>query len=112
MAGQPPPSFSDDEVVKALRAAGAKGLMVHPRAQSVLNALQQYDISDVSEWVAECVASELHKHELDYDYPARQDYIAVLNIHLPGEPLAFYVKIALQLPHLAPGKLISLRLWT
>lgn len=111
MAGQPPPSFTDDEVVKALRAVGAKGLEVHPRAQASLDALG-YDVNDVSGWVAECDVSELVKHELDYEYPKRPDYIAVLSIHIEGEPLPFYVKIALRLPEMIKGRLISLRIET
>lgn len=111
VAGQSPPSFTDDEVVRALRAVGTKGLRAHPRVQSYLVTLG-YDIVDVSELVAECEVGELIDHGLDDKYPERQDYIAVLEIHATGEPLPFYVKIALPLPDLATGMLLSFKLRT
>lgn len=111
MPPQPPPSPSADEVVTALRAAAATGLSVHERAQGNLIALG-YDIQDVCELLVECELAELVKHEPDHDHPRRNDYIAVLRIEVEGEPLPFYVKVALHLPEMSKGMLLSFKLWS
>ena len=71
-----------------------------------------YDAEGVCELLTDCNIGELAKHEPDYEYPRRQAYIAVMRIELDGEPLPLYVKVALRLPEMTTGTLLSFHLWT
>jgi hypothetical protein len=110
VTAQIPASPSDDQVVAALRIVGAdRSLTVAERVQPYFVTLH-YDLEDVHDWIADCDLSDLAKHEPDDQ--GRSDYIAVLKIYVEGEPLPFYVKIALHLPDMTSGKLISFHFWT
>ena len=104
-----PSSPSDAEVITALRAAAARGLVVHPRVQPDIRQLD-YDVADICELIAQCGTHEIVKHEPDYD-PDRNDYIVVLKIEIDESPYALYVKVALHLPHMARGKLLAFKEW-
>ena len=41
------------------------------------------------------------------NYPEHYDYIVVFEIDLEDEPIPFYVKVALHLPDLTDGELMS-----
>lgn len=110
MTAPTPTSPSDEEVVAALRVVGAgKRLTADPRVQPYFVALR-YDLEDVVDWIADCELDELHHHEPDDK--GRNDYIAFLKIYAEDEPLPFYVKIALHLPEMTSGKLLSFKPWT
>jgi hypothetical protein len=97
-------------VVAALRIVGAsKRLTVAPRVQPYFVTLG-YDVEDVLDWISDCELDELDDHEPDDG--GRNDYIAFLKIFAEDEPLPLYVKIALHLPEMTSGKLLSFKPWT
>lgn len=110
MTDDSPPNPSDDEVIAALRIAAAAGL---GQSRPAENDLQKYDydLQGVCELIAECTVDEIHKHELDDGYPERNYYIVVLNVELDDEPQPFYVKVALDLPEMKTGRLLSFKYW-
>jgi hypothetical protein len=111
MSGKPPvPCFTDDEVIHSLRQAARRGL-THTRQGEADLLKYGCDIQDVCELVADCTVGELNKHELSQNYPDYNDYIAVLKIDLEGEKDPFYVKVALSLPDLKCGELMSFHPW-
>jgi hypothetical protein len=110
MSGDSPPTPSDDEVLEVLRAVAGRGLTQSRPANDDL-IKYQYDIEGVEELLRECTLSEIHKHEPDHDYPNRNDYVVVLKIALDEEPQPFYVKVALHLPDMTNGRLLSFHYW-
>jgi hypothetical protein len=110
VTAQIPVSPSDEQVVAALRIVGAtKRLTVAQRVQPYFVTLG-YDLEDVADWISDCEQDELHRHEPDDK--GRSDHVAVLKIYAEEELLPFYVKIALQLPEMTSGKLLSFKPWT
>ena len=105
-----PPRINTPDVLNALRNAAAEGLSVSRRCQSYLDKYL-YEIDDVCDLLAECTEDEIHKHEYDDQYPERQDYIVVVRLELDDEPFPFYVKVALHLPDMASGRLVSFKFW-
>lgn len=102
------PRPTDAQVIAALKRAAAPGcLVVARRCQGYLLVAGE-DQETVSELIADCRVEELVKHCTDNN-PARQDYIAVLRMHNGTEDC--YVKVALRLPDLHPGRLISFKPW-
>lgn len=65
----------------------------------------------VNELVAECPNEELWDHEVSDNYPDYNDYIAILKVELEDERVPFYVKVALALPDLSCGELMSFHPW-
>ena len=111
MADESPlPSFTDSDVLARLRDAAARGL-THTRQAG--NDLFKYgwDIQSVNELLKECSEDELHCHELSDHYPEHNDYVVILKIDLEGERHPFYVKVALHLPNLESGELLSFHEW-
>lgn len=108
MAG-PPPTPSDTELLVALRhAAGTRRIGVERgEAKNYLDALG-YDIQAVCELLADCEDDDLIGNEPDDR--GRNDRIAKLVIHVEGERLPFYIKVALHLPDMASGLLLSFKL--
>lgn len=112
MLGDEPPHLSDEQVLQIIRRVVCKpDFYAHSRCQGHLRALG-YDLQTVAELIAECSADELDKHALDDQYPSRKCYIVVLDIHVTGESRPFYVKVALLLPELESGYLLSFHLRT
>jgi hypothetical protein len=106
MTAETPPS--DGDVLAALRlVATTRALRVHPRVRPYFVALG-YDVQSVCELLAECEPSELIANEPDDG--GRNDRIAIVEIAVEGEPLPFYVKIALHLPEMSTGLLLSFKL--
>lgn len=111
MAGEPPkPTFTDAQVLDALRAAARRGLTQTRQADGDL-FVWKYDMEGVNELLAECPDEELQDHELSDSYPAFNDYIVILKVNLEDERVPFYVKVALTLPNLEPGELMSFHPW-
>ena len=111
MSGVPPvPSFSDAEVIARLRRAAQRGLS-HSRNGDTDLLKYGFNIEGANELIAECSEKELNKHELSDRYPEYNDYIVVLKIDLEGERHPFYVKVALRLPDLESGELLSFHEW-
>jgi hypothetical protein len=108
MADPPPsiPSFSNAQVLAALKSAAAIGLTQTRNGETDLMKFG-YDILGVAELLCDCTESEIDKHEISDRYPEYQDYIVVLDIDLEGEQVPFYVKVALSLPDLEAGELMS-----
>lgn len=102
---------TDAEVLNALRRVGRSGSVSvgNIRAQRDMGALN-YSIEDVCDLLAECRDWELKKNEPHRDPDRPMDRIAVLEIQPEGEPVPFYVKVALELPGLENGDLISFHL--
>jgi hypothetical protein len=111
MTGGPPcPAFSDAVVLERLRAAALRGLTQSRQgADDLLDA--GYDIKAVNELVSKCPDHSLNKHELSYRYPEYNDYMVVLKLDIEGESRPFYVKVALHLPALQSGELVSFHEW-
>jgi hypothetical protein len=82
-------------------------LTVHPRCQDDIDDLD-YDIDDILALLGACDLSELQKH--GPDDKGRPDWIAVLRIQPAGEPVPFYVKVALAMPELSRGRLLSFKI--
>ena len=110
--GSPPPTFTDAQILDALRRAAGRGL-THTRQGEADVFEWGYDIQGVNELVAGCTAKELSDggHELSDKYPDFNDYIAWLKVDLEGERKPFYVKVALSLPDLGSGELMSFHPW-
>ncbi len=106
----PIPTFTDAEVLDRLRAAAQRGLEVDRKGDNDLTKYG-YDIDGVSELLVQCSDEELWKHELSEHYPEKNDYAVVLKIELEEELHPFYVKVALHLPTLESGELVSFHWW-
>lgn len=110
VTAQIPALPSDEQVIAALRNVGStKRLTVAERVQPYFVALG-YDLEDVADWISDCELDELYHHEPDDK--GRNDHVAVLKIYAEDELLPFYVKIALQLPEMSSGRLLSFKPWT
>src|SRR4051812_1006014 len=105
-----PAPIATDKVLDALRNAAAEGLSVSRRCQTDLNKYE-YDIDDVCDLLADCTEAEIHKHEYDELYPEREDYMVIVRLELEAEPFPFYVKVALHLPEMVSGRLVSFKFW-
>lgn len=105
-----PPIFTVDELLAALKAAAKIGLTQTRNGESDLTKFD-YDIGGVQALLCECVRSEIHQHSLSDRYPEFQDYVVILKLELEGERVPFYVKVALCLPKLMPGELMSFHPW-
>lgn len=103
-----PPSAAE-LVALIRRLAEGKALTIHPRCQDDADDLD-YDLEDIAALLACLDPSELHKHEMDNK--GRSDYVAVLRIQPSGEPRPFYVKIAIRIPALKRGRILSFKTWT
>ena len=101
----PPPSFSTEETLAAVRKAAAT-LRFAPRVDRIMHKVE---VDDVCGWLADCRASEMFWHGLDDKYPVRQCYIAKLHIEVDDDD--FYVKVSLNLPGLTGGRVISFWPW-
>jgi hypothetical protein len=111
MTGKPPPpSFTDEYVLSCLRAAAGRGLTHTRQGQADLLAYD-WDMEDINELIKACSEDELNRHELSDSYPKFNDYIVVLKVDLEGERRPFYVKVALALPDLSSGELLSFHEW-
>lgn len=111
MAGKPSePSFTDAQVLAALREAAKRGLdQTRQGGGDVFD--WGYDMQGVNELIADCEDSELHESCLSDNYPEHNDWIAILKVPLEGEAKPFYVKVALRLPRLKSGELMSFHPW-
>ena len=111
MAGeQAVPEFEDAQVLGALRAAARHGLTQTRQGEG--DVLRWgWDMEAVNDLLVECEDSELHEHGLSDHYPEYNDYIVILKVELEDEPHPFYVKVALALPNLTPGELMSFHPW-
>jgi hypothetical protein len=98
--------FTDQMVIAAVRAVGvSRALWVHPRCQDTMERL---DITQ--EGVCDAF-STVSIDLLEYHEPGdqgRPTHVAVFNMYVPPERLLLYVKVALQLPDLARGTLLSI----
>lgn len=111
MAGEPPvPTFTDAQVLAALREAARRGLTQTRQGEADVFDWG-YDMDGVNELIADCLDSELHEHCLSDNYPDFNDYIVILKVDLEGEQQRFYVKVALSLPALEHGELMSFHPW-
>jgi hypothetical protein len=111
MAGEPPvPTFTDAQVLAALRDAARRALTQTRQAESDLYDWG-YDMEGVNELLAECPSEELFEHELSDNYPTFNDYVVKLKVNLEDERVPFYVKVALSLPNLYHGELMSFHPW-
>lgn len=104
------------QVVAALKLAAAPGCLSvgSRRCQQDLLRLG-VDVETVAEWIREdCETEALYAHEPDQqpgrNAPEPDDHMAMLRID-DGEDY-FYAKVALRLPELSPGRLISFHEWT
>jgi hypothetical protein len=111
MAGEPNlPTFTDAQVLAALREAAGRGLTQTRQGEGDVFDWG-YDMDGVNELIANCFDSELHEHCLSDNYPDFNDYIVILKVDLEGERQPFYVKVALSLPALEYGELMSFHPW-
>lgn len=111
MAGEPDlPTFTDAQVLAALREAARRGLTQTRQAAADVYKWE-YDIQGVNELISDCFDSELHEHDLSDNYPDFNDYIVILKVDLESERQPFYVKVALSLPALEHGELMSFHPW-
>lgn len=102
------PSTSNISMMDRLReTAAARGICVHGRAQYELDDAG-FDADGVCELLRECQNSELHKNEPDKD-PNRP--FRILELRIPLDDGDYYVKVALKLPRLSTGILLSFRPW-
>ncbi len=102
------PSFSDEYVIERLQQAALKGLTATRKAQKEI--FGRFDLKDINDLCANCLLEELDKHEPS-ENPGFFEYIVVLKMELEDEPRPFYVKVALKLPDLNGGELISFHEW-
>jgi hypothetical protein len=106
----PPPRPTNEEVVEIVRRVVCRSdFYARGRCQKYFRMLN-YPLEAVIDLLAECTTDELVKHELDYDYPDRPYYIAEFDVHDDAEPLPFYIKVALLLPDMESGYLLSFHL--
>jgi hypothetical protein len=81
---------------------------MHPRCQLDADDLD-YDLEDIAALVACLDQSEVQEHALDDK--GRPDLIVIMRIHPSGEPVPFYIKLALRIPALSPGRILSFKTW-
>lgn len=111
MAGEPHvPTFTDVQVLAALRDAARRGLTQTRQGEADVFDWG-YDMDGVNELIAGCEDAELHEHCLSDNYPEFNDYIVILKVDLENERQLFYVKVALSLPALEHGELMSFHPW-
>ena len=104
-----PPDLTKDQVVQIVRRVVCRSdFYAKGRCQEYFRALD-YDLETVIELLAECTTAELVKHELDDEYPTRPYYIAEFDIDVEGDSGPLYVKVALRLPELESGYLLSFK---
>jgi hypothetical protein len=113
MPGTNPPRLTVKQVVQPVqRVASRSDFHAKRRCEAGFQRFG-YDIDSVAAWLCECEERELNKHGLDDEFPDRPYYIASFKMRVHGDDNSpYYVKVAMLLPELESGYLLSFHEWT
>lgn len=107
MSGNEPSKtgFTDAQALNCLRGAARRGLRTTLKADDEMYE-RRYTIVQVNEIIATCADGDFWDQQPS-KLPTKNDLMVMLKKKLEGERVPFYIKVALALPDLSTGTLIS-----